>query len=196
MRILPKGLELLAVARGVLRERIAPHIPAEAQSSLRGVEAALALAADMLERELPIGRDDLPVLETARAALRTTLLRQLPKERQYDARLVAKAIAIATNELVNGTALDHEELKAAKALVGETLQPGGAATDGGANLASVYARLCADIRAGQTDPGSPRYGETYAHLWAITRQAVGESNPAYFHRGTAEAAAAAAKDPA
>ncbi len=188
MRIAPRGIELVGVAQTVLRDTIAPHIPAQARPALHDVEAALALAADKLRCDLPVSRAEVATLETARTALRTTLLVQLPKERQYDARLVAKVIAIATNVLVNGSDLDRQERDRAAVLFDQAPPQGTASLENG-ELARLYVRLCADIRAGRTDPGSPRYAITYAHLCRITREAVGESNPSYLQRAPTAAPA-------
>jgi hypothetical protein len=179
MRIPPAGDELLSAARTVLRESVLPHIAAGERQMVLEIDAALALAAHKLAHELRADREDLEKLEAARAALRNRLLPQLPKHRQYDARLIAKAIAIAANELANGNAPERDELDRLAALLHETPEPAPTARGVRAELALLYARLSADIRAGRCDPGSARYAPTYAHLREITRQAVAESNPAY-----------------
>jgi hypothetical protein len=192
MRIRPTGFELLSAAQTVLRESVVPETPAHELPTAHRIEAALALAAHKLRHELPAQREDLEKLEAARAALRNDLLAQLPKHRQYDARLIAKAIAIAANELANGNAPERDELERLAELMHEAPQSAATARDVKRKLAALYARLCADIRAGRCDPGSARFAATYAHLRAITRQAVGESNPAYLktHAGRSDSSQA------
>jgi len=179
MRIRPTGCELMSAAQTVLRERVLPDTPTHELPTVHRIEAALALAAHKLAHELPAHREDLEKLEAARAALRNNLLAQLPKHRQYDARLIAKAMAIAANELANGSATERDELDRLAELMHEPPQSVPTAAEVQRTLAALYARLSADIRAGRCDPGTARYAATCAHLRAITRQAVGESNPAY-----------------
>jgi hypothetical protein len=179
MRIQPTGRELVFAAQAVLRDSVLPETPAHELPTVHRIEAALALAAHKLAHELPALREDLEKLEAARAALRNDLLAQLPKHRQYDARLIAKAIAIAANELANGNAAELDELERLAELMHEAPQSAPTARDVQRKLAALYVRLSADIRAGRCDPGSARYAATCAHLREITRQAVGESNPAY-----------------
>lgn len=185
MRIAPTGSELLSVARTVLRESLQPYIAAGGKLALREVESAIELAVHKLANELPAAGDDLALLQAARTTLRTTLLEQLPKDRQYDARLVAKVMAIASNELANGDAFERDELERLAALLDEAAQTAGSPRDVQRGLALLGARLSADIRSGRCDPGSARYRPTYAHLCASARQAVSESNPAYLkHRAS------------
>jgi hypothetical protein len=179
MRIRPTGSELLATARMVLREDVLPHVPSEGRPAIDAIESAMALAAHKLERELPAQGEDIAQLEAARAALRGTVLGLLPKNRQYDARLVAKAIAIATNELANGNAPERAEIDAVAVLLHETPQRADTAQAVRRELGLLYARLSAAIRQGRADPGTPGYAATRAHLLGATRQALLESNPAY-----------------
>jgi hypothetical protein len=176
MRIRPTGYELLATACTVLREHLLPCVPPGEQQTVRDIEHAMVLAARNLELDRPAGPEDLELLNAARAVLRGKLLGQLPADRRYDARLVAKTIAIATSELANGTQPERAELDALAALLHETPQSDGTARR---QLAMSYERLCADIRSGSTDPGTARYPATLAHLRAITLRALGESNPGY-----------------
>jgi hypothetical protein len=182
MRTRPTGTELLPVAQTVLRESIVPYVGAGEIAAVHDVAAALALAARTLDCEQPAGRVELEMLKTARATLRRCVLDRLPKERQYDARLVAKVIAIATSEIENGNAPERDELDRLAHLLREAPQADGTARDVHRRLTQLYERLSADIRAGQIDHGGLRYGLTYAHLCKIARQAVSESNPAYLEQ--------------
>jgi hypothetical protein len=179
MRIRPAGYELLATACTVLREHLLPYVPPGEQQTVRDIGHAMVLAARNLELDRPAGPEDLELLNAARAALRGKLLGQLPADRQYDARLVAKTIAIATSELANGTQPERAELDALAALLHETPQSDGTAGEVRRQLAVSYERLSADIRRGSTDPGTARYPATLAHLRTITLRALGESNPGY-----------------
>jgi hypothetical protein len=189
MRIRPTCSELLATAQVVLREEVLPCIPPEERPTIDSIESAMVLAAHKFERELPPEREDVAILETARAALRGKVLGLLPKARQYDARLVAKAIAIAANELANGNVPERDELERLAALLHEKLQPADTAHDVRKQLTLLYARLSAGIRHGRADPGTPGYAATRAHLIEITRQALLESNPAFLesHQKSARA---------
>jgi hypothetical protein len=183
MRIRPTGNELVPAAQAVLEASIAPQIPAAEQRGLHDVEAALALALRVLESDAPPRRDDLERLQSARARLRTEILARLPKKTQYDARLVAKVLSIATNQLAEGLAPERAELDRLASLLNETAPAQVSATEVRGRLALLSAQLCADIRAGRADPGTAPYAATYAHLRETTRQAVSESNPAYLqHR--------------
>jgi hypothetical protein len=189
MRIRPTGYDLLSAARRVLREAVLPHVPADERQTIGTIDAAMAFAAHKLERELPPQPEDLDRLKAARAALRGNVLAQLPKSHQYDARLVAKAVAIATNELANGNAAERDELDRLAALLHDGPQEPGAARDVRQRLALLYARLAVDIRQGRADPGSPRFSATHAHLLDVTRQALRESNPAYLELHAASVSA-------
>jgi Domain of unknown function (DUF6285) len=179
MRIRPAGYELLATACTVLREHLLPYVPPGEQQTVRDIGHAMVLAARNLELDRPAGPEDLELLNAARAALRGKLLGQLPADRQYDARLVAKTIAIATSELANGTQPERAELDALAALLHETPQSDGTAGEVRRQLAMSYEGLSADIRRGSTDPGTARYPATLAHLRTITLRTLGESNPGY-----------------
>jgi hypothetical protein len=185
MRIRPTGCELLSAARSVLRESILPHLPPDELPAGREIERAMTVAADELMHRRTAQSASVEMLDSARSTLREKLLRCLPKERQYDARLVAKAIAIATKELVNGDDHERGELDRLAMLMQIPRSPGGDERDARAQLESQYARLAAEIRYGPMDPGTPRYCAIYAHLRDMTRQAVGESHPEYLQsRGT------------
>jgi Domain of unknown function (DUF6285) len=179
MRIRPTGYELLATACTLLCEHLLPCVPPGEQQTMRDIEHAMVLAARNLELDRPAGPEDLELLNAARVALRGKLLEQLPADRRYDARLVAKTIAIATSELANGTQPERAELDELAALLHKTPQTDVTAGDVRRQLAMSYERLCADIRSGSTDPGMARYPATLAHLRAITLRALSESNPGY-----------------
>jgi hypothetical protein len=182
MRMEPTALGLLGTAVTVLNENIAPRLPLDEQPALRDIEAALARAGNKLARELPANADDFEALEQARFLLRGVVLDRLPKECQYDARLIAKVVAIATSELTNGSAPERVEFERAAALMGEAPPAAVTARDVHRELALLYARLSQDIRAGRTDPSTARHAPTLAHLREMTLQAVRESNPAYLRK--------------
>jgi hypothetical protein len=83
--------------------------------------------------------------------------------------------------LVNGDGYERAELTRLTALLHET-PPSDSDTDPSnlrRQLASLSARLSAQIRGGQFDPGSAGYDAAYAHLRESTRHALSESHPAY-----------------
>ena len=179
MRIRPTGTELLSAARAVLHEALLPHLPHDEQQIAASIGRAMAIAAAEMEFDRVARREHVEQLEAARAVVREKLLARLPEDRRYDARLVAKAIAVAAMEMLNGDIPERAELIRLTALL-ETAPP---TVAGGqelrAHLVRFYARLCADIRNGCVEPHSPRYAATYAHLREVTRQALSESHPAY-----------------
>ena len=187
MRIRPTGYELLATARTVLRECLLPQADDDDRQALCAIARTMAIAGHELEFEQPARRDDVEMLEAARALLREKLLGRLPESRRYDTRLVAKAIAVATAELADGEAFARAELAGLAALLGEPPKAARTPHDVHAQAVPLSARLCAQIRAGDFDPGSPRYAATYAHLREATRQALLVSHPAYLeaHAGPA-----------
>lgn len=187
MRIRPTGYELLSTARTVLREHLLPQAADDDRHALCAIGRTMAIAGHELEFEQPARRDDVEMLEAARALLREKLLSRLPEDRRYDARLVAKAIAVATAELADGEAFARAELAGLAALLGEVPKAARTPHDVHAQAVPLSARLCAQIRAGSVDPGSPTYAATYEHLRETTRQALLVSHPAYLesHDGSA-----------
>jgi hypothetical protein len=179
MRIRPTGLELLSTARTVLRDRVMPHVGPDQQAAVCEIERVMAIAANALQFEQRLPRADVEALEAARIALRQKLLGQLPQDCQYDARLVVKAMAIATSELRSGADPERAELARLTTVLDAVPQSAASASDVHYQLELLYARLCSEIRAGRLDPGSSAHAAVYGHLHAATRQALSESNPAY-----------------
>ncbi len=106
------------------------------------------------------------LLDFARAALRD-LAPLLPAERQREAALIARAMAIAAREAAAGDA----PLAACRAALAELYGEG--------NLDTLLRRMAAAIRAGDYDaPGTARE-QVRRLLWAITVQKLAESNPDY-----------------
>jgi hypothetical protein len=111
--------------------------------------------------------DAAALLEFARAALLRDLAPLLPAERQHEAALIARAMAIAAREAAAGDA----PLRACQASLAELLGEG--------DLDTLLRRLATAIRAGDYDaPGAERE-QVRRLLWAITRQKLRESNPDY-----------------
>ena len=111
--------------------------------------------------------DGAVLLDFARIALLRDLAPLLPAERQHEAALIARAMAIAAREAAAGAA----PLAACQAAL--------AALYGEGDLDTLLRRLAAAIRAGAYDaPGAARE-EVRRLLWAITVQKLSESNPDY-----------------
>lgn len=103
------------------------------------------------------------LLRTAREVLLRELLPLLPERQQFQARMIANAMAIAAREAAAAAG------PAAAALRG---LPGAAEGTGDA-----MARLAADIRAGQHDPGTASHPAVSAALVALVRLRCGVSAP-------------------
>ncbi|MBD5657333.1 MAG: hypothetical protein IAI50_19450, partial [Candidatus Eremiobacteraeota bacterium] len=116
MRIRPSGVELLRAARVVMGAAIAPHLADDRRAALGTIERAMALAEDRLTRDVEASGTEIAELENARVAMRRDVLEALPEERRYDARLVAKAIAVATRVLANGHGPERRECERLVAL--------------------------------------------------------------------------------
>lgn len=116
--------------------------------------------------------DGATLLDFARAALRD-LTPLLPAERQREAALIARAMAIAAREAAAGDA----PLAACRAALAELYGEG--------DLDTLLWRMAAAIRAGDYDaPGAARE-QVRRLLWAITVQKLVESNPDYLAAGSA-----------
>ena len=114
------------------------------------------------------------LLRTARQTLLETLLPALPRERHYEARIIANAMAIAAREAEAG----GDDLQAGLARVRElydTDAQGIPGSDPETTLVELNRRLARDLRAGHmdTDIGS----EVYALLLEQTRARLRISNP-------------------
>ncbi len=182
MRIRPGGAELLSAARLTLRERIVPALPHDRLERIASIERAMAVGEERLGHpHVAASEAELNALEDARLAMRDTILHALPAGRRYDARLVAKAIAIARSQLSNGNAGEAREAERLAALLGVPAAALDRPDEVGCTLAALNAQLAARIRSGAADAGSPAHAATLAHLEAITREALSESNPSY-HR--------------
>jgi Domain of unknown function (DUF6285) len=111
--------------------------------------------------------DAAALLDFASAALLRDLAPLLPAERQHEAVLIARAVAIAGREAAAGDA----PLRACQAALAELLGEG--------DLDTLLRRLAAAIRAGAYDAPGPEREDVRRLLWAITVQKLRESNPDY-----------------
>ena len=179
MRILPDGSALLRTARFVIDTAIAPQIAPDARDALHEIERAIALGEDLFARDVDASVADLSALEAARVTMRGRVLEALPEERQYDARLVAKAIAVATRQLENGHLPERREYERLSALLHTPAGADVSASEIRCALPTLNERLGARIRVGEADVGTTSYAATLAHLEAITNDALSESNPTY-----------------
>ena len=110
-------------------------------------------------REQPTGAE---LLAIAREVLRKELLPLLPKDRQYDALMIANAMGIAERQLREGEAPAQVEA----AQLGALLQAQG-------DLATLSRQLACEIRSGLLDESLPAQDL----LWRMTLQRVRESAP-------------------
>ena len=123
-------------------------------------------------RDRPTGDD---LLQCARKALRDEVLPSLPGEHRHLLLMVMNAMSIAERQLRYGEAPANEELAAIGRLLG---------ADCG-DLSAGNRRLCDLIRAGRADPGQPQRAALLAHLRAVGRQRLLESNPKVLNEGGA-----------
>ena len=142
----------------------------------------MTLAEDRLSRDAEASVADLAELEDARAVMRGEVFAALPEERRYDARLVAKAMAVATRQLANGHATERREYERLAALLGAPTVPEASSHEIRCTLSSLNERLGARIRMGEADVGTTTYAATLAHLEANTHEALSESNPTHPRR--------------
>lgn len=110
-------------------------------------------------REHPDGAE---LLAIARDVLRKELLPLLPKDRQYDALMIANAMCIAERQLSAGETPQLTEQQALAALL-----------DQEGDLPALNRTLAAAIRAGRMDGNA----EAWRLLWESTLQRVRESAP-------------------
>jgi len=110
-------------------------------------------------RENPTGAE---LLAIAREVLRKELLPLLPKDKQYDALMIANAMGIAERQLQTGDAPARAEAAELAALLRQQ-----------GDLASLNQRLAQGIRAGAFDHDLTAQDL----LWRITVQRVRESAP-------------------
>ena len=110
-------------------------------------------------RERPTGAE---LLAIAREVLRRELLPLLPKDRQYDALMIANAMGIAERQLQAGDAPAQAEAAGLARLLGEA-----------GDLASLNRQLAARIRDGGCDHDM----QAQDLLWRMTLQRVRESAP-------------------
>lgn len=182
MRIRPDGLELLQAARIVIETAIVPNLTYDLLAAARAIDGALAFAEQRLMRDEQPTQAELAELEEARATMRGKLLEALPQERRYDARLVAKAIAVAMRQLANGRTPDLYEYERLAALLDAAPLDAADPGDIRCALAALNERLGARIRSGEADSGTNSHDATLAHLEAVTNEALSESNPAFPRR--------------
>jgi hypothetical protein len=110
-------------------------------------------------RERPDGAE---LLAIAREVLRKELLPLLPKDRAYDALMIANAMSVAERQLQNGDAAQQEEAHALSALL-----------DSQSGLADLNKEFAKRIRAGEFDSNTA----AQKLLWEATVQRVRESAP-------------------
>lgn len=115
-------------------------------------------------REQPRGD---ALLACARQLLRDEVLPALPADRKHALLMALNAMSIAERQLQYGDAPEAEELAALRELL----------DDGRISLAEGNRRLARALREGAGDPGSPRRAVLFAHLRAVGRQRLAESNP-------------------
>lgn len=110
-------------------------------------------------REHPDGAE---LLAIAREVLKRELLPLLPKDKQYDALMIANAMSIAERQLGAGEAPQQAERQALSQLL-----------DQQGELPELNRALAAAIRAGRLD----NHAEARRLLWESTLQRVRESAP-------------------
>jgi hypothetical protein len=115
-------------------------------------------------REQPRGD---ALLACARQVLRNDVLPALPADRKHALLMVLNAMSIAERQLQSGDRPETEELAALRVLF----------DDGRISLAEANRQLARELRDGAGDPGSPRREALFAHLRAVGRQRLAESNP-------------------
>ncbi|HEX4599048.1 MAG TPA: DUF6285 domain-containing protein [Burkholderiaceae bacterium] len=123
-------------------------------------------------RDQPTGDD---LLRCARKALRDEVLPSLPAEQRHTLLMVMNAMSIAERQLRYGQGPADEELAAMARLLGTKCD----------EMATGNRRLCDLIRQGGGDPGQPQRAALLAHLRAVGRQRLLESNPKLLNEGNA-----------
>lgn len=104
------------------------------------------------------------LLDTAREVLLRDLLPHLPEAQRFEARMVANAIAIARRDAAADAAPVLAHLRGLLAM--PEAEPD-----------ALLARLVAEIRAGERDPGRPGSADAAAALVTLTRLRCAVSNP-------------------
>jgi hypothetical protein len=110
-------------------------------------------------REHPNGAE---LLAIAREVLRKELIPLLPKDKAYDALMIANAMSIAERQLQTGEQPQQQEQKALAALLGRE-----------GDLAALNSEFAAQIRQGSLEDSA----EARQLLWDATVQRVRESAP-------------------
>lgn len=124
-------------------------------------------------RDRPKGYE---LLASARKLLREKVLPALPAEHKHGLLMVMKAMSIAERQLQYGEVPERDELQALAALLGEPC----------ADLGVANRRLSLRLREGSGDPGQTQHTALFAHLRAVGRQRLLESNPKVFPATTGE----------
>src|SRR5574338_1428127 len=124
-------------------------------------------------RDRPTGDE---LLETARTVLRDELMPALPADKRHAALMIANALAIAGRQLKNGDTAQRAELDALGRLLSEPPAVTGEVQSLQSALVAANRKLAAWIRAGATDE-EPWRDSVRAHLAAVARRKVAESNP-------------------
>ena len=133
------------------------------------------------------------LLTTARRALLDDLLPLLPQERHYEALLVAMAMRIAIAEQDAGDPragdpragdprADDDWLAQVDRDLAGLYGEGGRGQAGG-DVARLYRRFAADLRAGVFDAAGPRTAIAHAILRTVAHHKLLENNPKYPRTG-------------
>lgn len=115
-------------------------------------------------REQPRGD---ALLACARQLLRDEVLPALPAERKHALLMALNAMSIAERQLQRGDGPEAAELVALRGLL----------DDSGVSLAEGNRSLAQRIRAAAGDPGAAQRTALLAHLRAVARERLAESNP-------------------
>jgi hypothetical protein len=121
--------------------------------------------------------DGASLLRAASTLLRTDILPQLPAGQRHGALMIANAMSIAMRQLQQGSAPEHAELQALRAMLGRGSGDGDDDHLLRHRLVALNRELATRIRNGETDPGAPLRGPALALLRQASRQRVIESNP-------------------
>jgi hypothetical protein len=110
------------------------------------------------------------LLATARELLLKQLLPALPESLNYEARMIASAMAMALREMEQASACAQAETQALAGVLGAHGQAG-------ASLAGARAQVARNIREGLYDMRGPARERLFDALRAITRAQLRISNP-------------------
>lgn len=124
-------------------------------------------------QERPTGVE---LLIVARKLLLEELLPLLPNDRRYDALMIANAMGIASRQSGFGNDFERQEHHDLEVLLGKTDTEDTPNRDSD-DLVTLYRTLCARIRDGKFDPGTPDWAALHGFLQEVTVQRLRESAP-------------------